>query len=83
MRQHAERKRTKISATLAADLVKRVVEYQREAGLSSFSSALEELLWRQVMEERAKTYYLNMSEEERQKQETWAKFSTEQLFKTQ
>lgn len=81
MGQTVSRQRTKISATLEARLVKRVREYQREAGLPSFSAALEELLWRQMMEERAKAYYLSMSDEERAEQEAWAKFSTEQFFK--
>jgi len=75
------RRRAKISATLETALVKRVREYQREAGLPSFSAALEELLWRQMMEDRAKAYYLSMSDEERAEQGPWAKLSTEQFFK--
>jgi hypothetical protein len=75
------RQRAKISATLERGLVKRVREYQREAGLPSFSAALEELLWRQMMEERARAYYVSMSEEGRAEQEAWAKFSTDQFFK--
>lgn len=75
------RRRTKISATLEAPLVKRVREYQRLAGLTSFSAALEDLIWRQMREERAKAYYLGMSDEDRADQEAWARFSTEQFFK--
>jgi len=75
------RQRAKISATLETRLVKRVREYQREEGLPSFSAALEDLLWRQMMEERAKAYYLSMSDEERVEQEAWAKLSTKQFFK--
>lgn len=82
MGQVVTRQRTKISATLEAQLVKRVREYQREAGLASFSAALEELLWRQLIEEQAKAYYLSMSDEERAEQKAWARFSTEQFFKT-
>jgi hypothetical protein len=77
----AERRRKKISATLAPDLIKRVTAYQRDAGLPSFSAALEELLWRQMMEERERAYYLSMSGAERVEQETWAGFSTEQFGK--
>jgi hypothetical protein len=75
------RPRAKISATLERGLVKRVREYQREAGLPSFSAALEDLLWRQMVEDRAKAYYASMSEEGRAEQEAWAKFSTDQFFK--
>jgi len=77
----ASRQRAKISATLETRLVKRVREYQREAGLPSFSAALEELLWRQMTEERAKAYYLSMSDEERAEQGAWARFSTGEFFK--
>ncbi len=73
------RSRTKVSATLAADLVKRVAKYQRESGLPSFSAALEDLLWKQILDEQAKAYYLSMSEGERSEQEAWAKFTTQQL----
>ncbi len=82
MPQKISRNRTKVSATLASDLVARVFEYQREGGLPSFSAALEELLWRQLLEERTKAYYLSMSKEERDQQEAWAAFATEQLGKT-
>jgi len=77
----AEKRRKKISATLSPDLIKRVTKYQREAGLPSFSAALEELLWRQMMEERERAYYLTMSGAERAEQEAWAGFSTEQFGK--
>jgi hypothetical protein len=82
MARHAERNRTKISATLAPELIERVAQYQSESGLASFSAALEELLWRQLMEERARAYYLNMTEEERTEQRRWVKFATEQAAKT-
>jgi hypothetical protein len=71
----------KVSATLAPELVARVCEYQREAGLPTFSAALEEVLWRQLMAEREKAYYLSMTGEERAEQEAWATFATEQFFK--
>lgn len=77
----AEHRRKKISATLSSDLVKRVTEYQRDAGLSSFSAALEELLWRQMMEDKARDYYLSMSDGEREEQRAWTQFATEQFFK--
>jgi hypothetical protein len=82
MRRVVKRSRAKVSATLARELVERVAEYQREAGLLSFSAALEDLLWRQWMEEKAKAYYLSMSAEERAEQEAWAKLSTQQFLKT-
>jgi len=81
MGQVATRRRAKISATLESRLVKRVRQYQREAGLPSFSAALEELLWRQMTEERAKAYYTSMSDEEGAEQQAWANFSTEQFIK--
>jgi len=71
-----------VSATLASDLVGRAAEYQREGGLPSFSGAWEELLWRQLLEERTTAYYLGMSKEERDQQEAWAAFTTELLGKT-
>jgi hypothetical protein len=71
----------KVSATLAPELIARVREYQREAGLPTFSAALEEVLWRQLMAEREKAYYLSMTAEERAEQEAWATFATEQFFK--
>jgi hypothetical protein len=71
----------KVSATLAPELVARVCEYQREAGLPTFSAALEEVLWRQLMAEREKAYYLSMTAEERAEQEAWATFATEQFLK--
>ncbi|MGA2631201.1 MAG: hypothetical protein ABSG54_13440 [Terriglobia bacterium] len=77
----AEQRRKKISATLSPDLIQRVTDYQREAGLSSFSAALEELLWRQIMEEKARDYYLSMSAVEREEQGAWTQFATEQFFK--
>ncbi len=82
MGRTTQRRREKVSATLAPELVERVVEYQREAGLASFSAALEELLWRQLLEERAKTYYLSLTDEERAEQKAWAKLATEQAAKT-
>jgi len=81
MRRVATRNRAKVSATLAPELIKRVSQYQREAGLPTFSAALEDLLWRQLMAEREKVYYLSMSAEERAEQEAWAKLATEQFFK--
>ena len=78
----AEQRRKKISATLSQEMIKRVTEYQKDAGLPSFSAALEELLWRQMMEERAREYYLSMSDEERGEQRVWAEFATEQAAKT-
>jgi len=81
MRRAATRNRAKVSATLAPELIKRVSQYQREAGLATFSAALEDLLWRQLMAEREKAYYLSMSAEEHTEQEAWAKFATEQFFK--
>ena len=77
----AEQRRKKISATLSSDLIKRVTEYQRDAGLSSFSAALEELLWRQMMEEKARDYYVSMSDGEREEQRAWTQLATEQFFK--
>lgn len=82
MARTTTRNREKVSATLPPDLVKHVEEYQREAGLPSFSAALEELLWRQLLEERTKAYYLSMTEEERAEQRAWARFATEQAAKT-
>jgi len=81
MPRRVTRNRVKISATLAPELVARVCEYQREAGLPTFSAALEEVLWRQLMAEREKAYYLSMSAEEHAEQEAWAKLATEQFFK--
>lgn len=80
MPRRATRNRVKISATLAPDLIARVCEYQREAGLPTFSAALEEVLWRQLMAEREKAYYLSMSAEEHAEQDAWAKLATEQFF---
>ena len=77
----AKQRRKKISATLSLDVIKRVTEYKRDAGLPSFSAALEELLWRQMMEEKAREYYLGMSDAERKEQRVWAQFTTEQFFK--
>jgi hypothetical protein len=77
----AEQRRKKISATLSQEMIKRVTEYQKDAGLASFSAALEELLWRQMMEEKTREYYLSMSEEEREEQRAWTQFATEQFFK--
>ncbi len=82
MPRRAQRQREKVSATLAPELVERVVEYQRQAELPSFSAALEELLWRQLLENRERAYYLSMSEEERAEQEAWARFATAQAAKT-
>ncbi len=82
MARTTQRKREKVSATLAPELVARVEEYQREAALPSFSAALEELLWRQLLEERAKAYYLSLSEAERAEQKACSKFATEQAAKT-
>jgi len=82
MARTVERRREKVSATLAPELIKRVAEYQRQAGISSFSAALEELLWRQLLEERAKAYYLSLSDEERAEQRAWARFATAQAAKT-
>jgi len=81
MRHRADRNRKKVSITLAPDMVKRVTEYQQDAGLPSFSAALEEMLWRHAMEEKEKAYYLGMSAEERSEQEAWTKFATDQFFK--
>lgn len=81
MGQTVTRQRAKVSATLEPQLVKRVREYQRDAGLPSFSAALEELLWRILMEDREKAYYLSMSDTERGEQQAWAEFSTQQFFK--
>lgn len=81
MARPVKRRRLKISVTLAPEMVKRVADYQKEAGVGSFSEALEELLWRQSMEEREKAYYLSMSAEERAEQEAWTKFATDQFFK--
>jgi hypothetical protein len=81
MPRWATRNRVKVSATLAPELIARVREYQREAGLPTFSAALEEVLWRQLMAEREKAYYLSMTAEERGEQEAWATFATEQFFK--
>jgi len=80
MPRRATRNRVKISATLAPELIARVSEYQREAGLPTFSAALEEVLWRQLMAEREKAYYLSMSAEEHAEQDAWAKLATEQFF---
>jgi hypothetical protein len=77
----AERRRKKISATLSPDLIRRVTKYQREAGLPSFSAALEELLWRQMMEDKARDYYVSMSDGEREEQQAWTQIATEQFFK--
>jgi hypothetical protein len=81
MARRATRNRVKVSATLAPELITRVREYQREAGLPTFSAALEEVLWRQLMAEQEKAYYLSMTAEERAEQEAWATFATEQFFK--
>ncbi len=83
MRRKLQRMRAKISATLEPDLVKRVAAYQREAGLPSFSAALEDLLWRQLMDERARAYYQSMTPDENDEQEAWAAFSTSQFFTSQ
>ena len=80
MPRRTTRNRVKISATLAPELIARVSEYQREAGLPTFSAALEEVLWRQLMAEREKAYYLSMSAEEHAEQDAWAKLATEQFF---
>lgn len=76
------RHRVKVSATLAPELVARVREYQRDADLPTFSAALEDVLWRQLMAEQEKAYYLSMTAEERGEQKVWAKFATEQAAKT-
>jgi hypothetical protein len=76
------RRRKKVSATLSPELIKQVVEYQREAGLDSFSAALEHIVWRQMLAEREREYYLSMSEEERAEQERWARLVAENLHKT-
>ncbi len=78
MSRKAEQRSKTASVTLAPELIARVREYQRKAELPSFSAALEELLWRQLLEEQAKAYYLGMSDAERAEQEAWAKFATEQ-----
>lgn len=80
MPRRVTRNRVKISATLDPELIARVSEYQREAGLPTFSAALEEVLWRQLMAEREKAYYLSMSAEEHAEQDAWAKLATEQFF---
>ena len=76
-----ERNREKISATLSADLVRRVQDYQREAELPSFSAALEQLLWREFMEEQTRAYYASMSPDEEEEQARWAAFATAQAGK--
>ena len=82
MPRRQTRNRVKVSATLAPELIARVAQYQREAGLPTFSAALEDILWRQLMAEREKAYYLSMSEEDRAEQKAWAEFATEQFGKT-
>ncbi len=82
MRRTVQRTRGKISATLEPELIKRVATYQREAGLPNFSAALEDLLWRQLMDERARAYYQSMTAKEHSEQEAWAKLSTSQFFKS-
>jgi len=82
MPRRATRNRVKVSATLAPELIARLTQYQREADLPTFSAALEEVLWRQLMAEREKAYYLSMSMEERAEQKAWARFATEQAAKT-
>ncbi len=82
MRRTIRRARAKVSATLEPELIKRVVAYQREAGLPTFSAALEDLLWCQLMDERTCAYYQGMTSEEHADQEVWAKLSTSQFFKT-
>lgn len=76
----ADQRRKKISATLSPDLIQRVTDYQRDAGLSSFSAALEDLLWRQMMEAKERDYYMSMSAEEQEEQRAWTQFATEQFF---
>ncbi len=82
MRRTVTRRRKKVSATLPPELIKQVEEYQREAGLDSFSAALEDLLWRHQLDERTKAYYLNMTEEEREEQRRWVDFASAQAGKT-
>ncbi len=82
MRRTVTRRRKKVSATLPPDLIKQVEEYQREAGLDSFSAALEHIVWRQMLAERERDYYLNMTEEERAEQDRWARLVAENLHKT-
>ncbi len=82
MQRTTRRTRAKVSATLEPQLIKRVAAYQREAGLPTFSAALEDLLWRQLMDERARAYYQSMTPEEHAEQEAWAKLSSGQFFKS-
>ena len=49
-----DKRRRKVSITLDPEVVRQVEEYQRDAGLPSFSAALEEMLWRRAMEEKEK-----------------------------
>lgn len=82
MRQIARLRRAKVSATLPPRLIKQVQEYQKEAGLPNFSAALEELLSRELLEQRSQTYYRSMSEEERSEQEAWSRLSTAEAART-
>ena len=75
-----DKRRKKVSITLEDDIVKRVVAYQKSAGLLSFSAALEEMLWRHTMEEEEKAYHLSLSTEEQAEQDAWNKFATDQFF---
>lgn len=77
----AEKNRRKVSATLSPKLIRLVEAYQREADLPSFSAALEELVWRELMEEEAKAYYLSLSQGEREQQARWASFATAEAGK--
>lgn len=78
MGRAAERKREKVSATLPPALIKQVQQYQKQAELPNFSAAVEELLGRELLEDRTRAYYLSMSREEIEEQRAWASFATAQ-----
>jgi metal-responsive CopG/Arc/MetJ family transcriptional regulator len=76
-------KKTKVSVTLASDLLAQVDRYARRSGLGNRSHVIE--LWlrrasqteaaRQLAEETA-TYYESLTELERDEDAAWARVST-------